>query len=768
MPITLPKIDDRRYQDLLDEALARIPLHTAEWTNFNRSDPGVTLIEVFAFLTESLLYRANQIPKRTRAKFFQLLQLPLQTATPARGLVAFTDSPSTSAVVLPSDLELRSGQIPFRTTRALAVLPIEGRIYTKKTIANPDPETMQYYQQLYLSYRGTEATVTPSLYQATPFPTQSNDPVALADAIDGAFWLALLVRENDAKGGITTDLIADKIAKQVLSLGIVPSLSASSATLPAGRRFGSGSSVTLRVDAPDVPASGGLPDDPTQRIAKYKPVAVRASNDVFAEPGVIDITLPSKEEMKLWENLEPLEAGVDALPPALDDPALEARLITWLRITPSVSTTTRFTWMGINSVPVTQLAHVANELLPEGNGEPDQIARLAHAPVLSCSVTLTVITPQGERTEWTEIDDLSAAGPEVPVPDPRRAPGSAPLPESSPLVFLLNAEAGELRFGDGMHGRRPPEGATLRASYDYAEGTAGNVGAGTINAAPSRSGFKITNPIATWGGADAESVEEGEKHIARSLQHHERLVTANDFLAITARTPGVDIARIEVLPNFHPDFGASEVAGVVTLMLIPTYDPDQPDAPLPRAPFLDAVCRWLDPRRLLTTEIFLRGPDYQGVWISVGVKVAAGFSEAEVTKNVEQALRTFLAPSNGTRETLPATAPVTPCSSSTNANGWKLGKSVVDLELIAVANRVEGVELVQQQLVLAKSDGTLAPRIDLTGLQLPRILGIRVTNGLAVSLDELRGTASTTGTGTGSGTLTPSVVQIPIIPEECR
>ena len=62
MPITIPSIDDRRYQDLLNEALARIPVHTPEWTNFNKSDPGITLIEIFAFLTETLLYRSNQIP----------------------------------------------------------------------------------------------------------------------------------------------------------------------------------------------------------------------------------------------------------------------------------------------------------------------------------------------------------------------------------------------------------------------------------------------------------------------------------------------------------------------------------------------------------------------------------------------------------------------------------------------------------------------------------------------------------------------------------
>jgi len=68
MPLQIPSIDDRRYQELLNEALARIPVHNREWTNFNKSDPGVTLLEVFAFMAESLLYRSNQIPERNRLK----------------------------------------------------------------------------------------------------------------------------------------------------------------------------------------------------------------------------------------------------------------------------------------------------------------------------------------------------------------------------------------------------------------------------------------------------------------------------------------------------------------------------------------------------------------------------------------------------------------------------------------------------------------------------------------------------------------------------
>ena len=78
---TPPVLDARTYQDLVDEALARIPIHNPEWTNFNESDPGVTLLELFAFLTDSLLYRANQIPERNRLAFLSLLGIPLKAAT---------------------------------------------------------------------------------------------------------------------------------------------------------------------------------------------------------------------------------------------------------------------------------------------------------------------------------------------------------------------------------------------------------------------------------------------------------------------------------------------------------------------------------------------------------------------------------------------------------------------------------------------------------------------------------------------------------------
>ena len=69
MPPVEPKIDKRDYESILNEALARIPVHNPEWTNFNDSDPGITLVQLFAYMTDKLFYRSNLIPRRSRLKF---------------------------------------------------------------------------------------------------------------------------------------------------------------------------------------------------------------------------------------------------------------------------------------------------------------------------------------------------------------------------------------------------------------------------------------------------------------------------------------------------------------------------------------------------------------------------------------------------------------------------------------------------------------------------------------------------------------------------
>ena len=50
-----------------------IPRFCPEWTDHNVSDPGIALIELFAWMTESMLYRLNQVPEKTHITFLDMV-----------------------------------------------------------------------------------------------------------------------------------------------------------------------------------------------------------------------------------------------------------------------------------------------------------------------------------------------------------------------------------------------------------------------------------------------------------------------------------------------------------------------------------------------------------------------------------------------------------------------------------------------------------------------------------------------------------------------
>jgi hypothetical protein len=772
MPLTIPTLDTRRYQDLLDEALARIPVHNPEWTNFNRSDPGVTIIEVFAFLTESLLYRANQIPDRNRRKFLSLVGVPLQPASSARGVVTFSnDRGPCQAITYTSGIEVRAGEVPFRTERGLDVLPLEARAFFKRPLPGPAPELEDYYRRLYASFRGQPASTDIKLYETLPFPPPGDAALqAPLEAVDQSIWIALLLRSDDARPvpGQSLDSIKDdvrqKIAARTLSIGVVPIVTDASRTLrPTGPN--AEPTATLRYQLPNVPASGGLSTTLAERVPQYRDLDPRTTTDVLSEPGVVELTLPSAGELALWNNLDPLESGAADFPPALEDTNLADRVITWLRVRATTAALpSQLKWIGVNAAMVAQRAHVANEVLPNGTGEPDQAITLSRRPVVAGSVHLRV-TVNNVTEEWTAIDDLLAAGPEVPVQDPKQPPGVVPPPPAPAKVFVADLESGELRFGDGLRGARPPIDAALRADYDFGVGRAGNVGPHAINTGPALpAGMKVDNADRTWGGADAETAEEGEKQIARYLQHRDRLVTAADFEAITLRTPGVEIGRVDVLPAYNADVPQNEpgdAPGAVTLMVLPRTDPLQPDAPRPDRFFINAICDYLDPRRLVTTEVILRGPVYKPIWVSVGITVVAGMAVPEVRDAVTAALRAFLSPlpPDGVQTLEDVTTVLRAPQRAERRKGWPLRKRVVAAELEAVVNRVDGVLFVNSLLV-AQGTGAAQSSIPMSGLELPRVVGISVTVGDPLDLDRLRGQQP-------EPTEASTFVPVPVVPEDC-
>jgi predicted phage baseplate assembly protein len=111
MSLPVPKLDDRQFQDIVDESKKRIPHYCNEWTDHNVSDPGVTLIELFAWITDLLIYRLNQVPDLHYIKFMELLGITLQEPIPAKAPITFwLSAPQPTSLVIPAGTEVASTQ----------------------------------------------------------------------------------------------------------------------------------------------------------------------------------------------------------------------------------------------------------------------------------------------------------------------------------------------------------------------------------------------------------------------------------------------------------------------------------------------------------------------------------------------------------------------------------------------------------------------------------------------------------------------------------
>jgi predicted phage baseplate assembly protein len=111
MPLPDIQLDNRSYNDLVNELRRRIPAYTPEWTDFNESDPGIALIEMFSWLADILIYRINQIPDKAYVKFLQMIGVQLSLPAPAQAYLTFTVTsqspvliPGGTRVLRPSDL----------------------------------------------------------------------------------------------------------------------------------------------------------------------------------------------------------------------------------------------------------------------------------------------------------------------------------------------------------------------------------------------------------------------------------------------------------------------------------------------------------------------------------------------------------------------------------------------------------------------------------------------------------------------------------------
>ncbi|MFJ9643402.1 putative baseplate assembly protein [Streptomyces sp. NPDC004244] len=726
MPLIGPILDDRTFEQLRDELVKRIPVYAPEWTDHNAGDPGIALLELFAHLGESLLFRFNQIPDATKVAFLRLLGVRPRPALTARTLLTLRTERPEGVQVL-RGTEARAGAVPFETDDETVAWPLDTLAAGKTPVAPAPPGSGEgrrrdnAVEALPQAERDRVAAGAPvTFYTTTRVPADPLDPdrppLDVSTTLDQSLWIALLARP-------TTD--PARMRGQTLFLGVVPDeeirrpydLVARDPRDPTRLRAG---------DLLSAPPGflWELWNGPGARTP-FTPLAVLGDTTRgLTTAGVVGVALPTA--FPAHPQGPPAGTGGLNSPPPLDDGPTAARVLGWLRVRRPAGENDaihRIRWVGVNAVGAVQARTAAPELLGTGTAEPGQVHRLTQRPVLPGTVRLEVEEPDGWQP-WTEVDDFAASGP-------------------LDRHYTLDPDAGLVRFG--TRGRLPRIGERIRVlGYRYGGGAAGNVPAGAVTALTGVSGVRAGNPLPATGGADPASLADALEALPAEVHRRDRAVTADDHRALALQVPGV--RRAETLPLLHPDTPGRPAAGVLSVLVFPTEDLRDPGAPLPDLALLRQVAAYLNPRRLVTAELYVIPPTYVDIAVSVGIRTREGYQPDAVRRWTELILRQYLAP-------LPPYGP--------DGAGWPLGRAVRRAELEAVAVQVEGLEYLEGELALARrgpAGWTPLPLVPLNQWEVPRLAEITVVTGSPLPV----------GAGYGSPPVPPGdPVVVPLPPEVC-
>ncbi len=768
MPILPPRLDDRSFDDLLEDLLARIPAHTPEWTNPRLGDPGRSLLELVAWLGDALLYRANLIPERQRLVFLKLLGQGLRPARPATGIVslAFAQATELAAVTLAPGARIKA-PVPFESLAETTLLPVAAEAWYKQPLADGEAARMEAViaglQKVHRIDTAAKAYLATALFEGGQAASGDGVDVFAASA-DRALWLALMApaaprpEQQAATNSAARAALGggDSGATALLSVGIVPAIAAPALFEEVGQR----ARVPVLWEVVTRGADGVNADYLT-----VEPLPGEA-NDTTAgltRPGVLRLPMP--DEALIWAPSNDVgenpRAGVGDNPPRLDDPDKAARLIGWLRLRPKPGSgvaSLKLAWVGINAVAVDQRTTLEGRVLGVSTGAADQVFQLPAASADAETLQVQVEEPGRGYQFWRQVDDLAAISADAVVA--REA-----------AVFELDAEAGTLRFGDGVRGRVPERQMRIRLAHGrFGGGRAGNLPAASLSevssarlVGPPRTlpAIKVTQALATEGGEDAETLARAERRIPSMLRHRERAVTADDYRRLAQEVPGTDVARVEVMPRFKPRERRFEVPGVVSVMVLPARPFGKAPNPRPDRPFIERVHAHLSARTPLATELYVIGCEYVPLGVSVGVTIRDGHGREAVLFELRAALRRLLWP-------LPPHGP--------GGTGWPLGRTVRERELEVEVSRVAGVaevggiNLFERAEVDGKGEWRLLTRntpdgsqsLKLAAWQLPELLSV-------VAVDNPPGTGGAPGdlSAVPNPFADDTAVAVPVVPEVC-
>lgn len=709
MSLEVPNLDDRRWADLVEEARSLIPRVAPLWTDHNAHDPGITFIELFAWLAEMQIYQLNRVGRRHRELFSELVGVkrgllqPAQVDIRVAGTLLAGMFLSAGTQLVP----LEGQEIIFETqkdvfltqSRLERIITVDGPNRIDQTKANDKVgiaflafgENAEQGAELRLGFDAFYPTREPEIRftarvftedlvgrcSANALSTQSESqeaPGAIVDLVweylaSGNRWLELEATDETGTftrtGTITLPVPKDAVTGDVGLFWIRARIRQGYYDIePRLRSINLNVLRCAQVETVREEVLGPVTGRPNQLFAlAKKPILVR---DPEKRAAITSSDIANWEWLtKEIEQVQP--ALADSLNKAAsdDNELSEHKRITELNRALSVSPKTK--------------PQDDSSAAGEGLSVTPEIDRLLGG-------TPVVIAVDDEP--WSSVSSFEGSD-----------PGSK--------HYVLDLESGTVEFGNGLNGLIPSSAQNIRATwYQTSNGGSGNVAKNVgwkFRTTVIPGVAELTNPEPATGGTDLEPLDEMELRARALLNRPQRAVTLGDLEFLALSTPNAYVARAKALTN-------CPVPESITVVAVPKIRPGRSGPPKPPSKlFLEMVHRNLQGHRLLCDSLRVIGPVYVEVKVSAQLRLLKGAAAQGVIERARQALDRFLrgelAPDDlklaSARDSVRNAATQSPCFTR-----WPFGRRVFPSEVYAILDGVAGVDFASKLVLSASRGGT--------------------------------------------------------------
>ena len=589
MALPVPNLDDRTFQDLVSEARSMIPRYCPEWTDHNLSDPGITLIELFSWMVDILLYRLNKVPEKNYIKFLDLIGVKLAAASAATTDITFRlSSPQPAPTVIRAGTEVAT----VRTETEEAI------IFTTDADLRIEVPTLNYF---------------------------------------------LITRDNinfvDFLNGLGKDKPID-VFREVPQEG--------NAFYLGYKEPLAGSVLSVNLDCALAKGIGVIPDDPPLAweywdgaTGNWQPFERRPEAVAWLEKdGTNALNRKGDLILHIPRSFSATEVGLR------NGYWIRCRVISPREDQPSYQSTPALLSIESNCVGGTVLAsHVVKiygEQLGQSDGNPGQRFHLKHSPILPLDwgETIEVQEEEDVYTAWQKVDDFSQSDSEDKHFICDTGEGEI---QFGPRVRQSN---GEMRH----YGAVPGKNKSIRVStYRYGGGSEGNVGRNTLTVLKTSIPYvaSVTNRRPAAGGTDPESIDNAILRGPQMFRTRDRAVTETDF-EVLAMEASPSVARASCIQPRETTGQEEPPPGVVFLLVVPMISTTEERIPPEQLELSQElkqeVKNYLDERRLLTSLLVVSEPKYFWISVDAKVKVKAKYNPGQVAEEITKELYRFINP----------------------------------------------------------------------------------------------------------------------------